>query len=202
MKGSTHYSTDIRTFPPIYKIFIYLFLAVLALHCGTWTLMPRGMWDLSSPARDQTCVSWIGRQILNHWTTREVPYSFFNQSIRNFFGFWFRHSLSTVREEWGNGIINSVDMSLSKVWEIAKDREVMKSTLTSTLACCSPWGCKDSDTLSDWTTTNKYPNNIDEETLLKEIAKSFMYLSYWYDYLSFPWFSFKCANERTYDLCF
>ena len=110
-------------FHPFTKyLFIYL-LAVLALHCGTWTLMPRGMWDLRSPARDQTCVSWIGRQILNHWTTREVPRSFFNQSIRNFFGFWFRHSLSMVREEWGNGIINSVDMSLSKLWEIAKDRE-------------------------------------------------------------------------------
>ena len=30
------------------------------------------MWDLSSPTRDQTCISCIGRQILNHWTTREV----------------------------------------------------------------------------------------------------------------------------------
>ena len=32
-----------------------------------------GMWDLSSPIRDQTHVPCIGRQILNHWTTREVP---------------------------------------------------------------------------------------------------------------------------------
>ena len=31
------------------------------------------MWDLSSPTRDQTCVPCIGRQILYHWTTREVP---------------------------------------------------------------------------------------------------------------------------------
>ena len=31
------------------------------------------MWDLSSPTRDQTCVSCIGRQIPDHWTTREVP---------------------------------------------------------------------------------------------------------------------------------
>ena len=31
------------------------------------------MWDLSSPTRDQTCISCIARQILNHWTTREVP---------------------------------------------------------------------------------------------------------------------------------
>ena len=34
---------------------------------------PQGMWDLSSPTRDQTCVPCIGRQILNHWTAREVP---------------------------------------------------------------------------------------------------------------------------------
>ena len=31
------------------------------------------MWGLSSLARDQTYVFCIGRQILNHWTTREVP---------------------------------------------------------------------------------------------------------------------------------
>ena len=31
------------------------------------------MWDLSSPTRDQTHTSCIGRQSLNHRTTREVP---------------------------------------------------------------------------------------------------------------------------------
>jgi len=31
-----------------------------------------GMWNLSSPTRDQTCVPCIARHILNHWTTREV----------------------------------------------------------------------------------------------------------------------------------
>ena len=30
------------------------------------------MWHLSSLTRDQTRVPYIGRQILNHWTTREV----------------------------------------------------------------------------------------------------------------------------------
>ena len=32
-----------------------------------------GVWDLSSLTRDRTCVPCIGRRILNHWTTREVP---------------------------------------------------------------------------------------------------------------------------------
>ena len=31
------------------------------------------MWDLSSPTKDQTHIPCIGRQSLNHWTTREVP---------------------------------------------------------------------------------------------------------------------------------
>ena len=44
------------------------------------------MWDLNSPCRDGTHVPCIGRQILNHWTTREVPeyFSFF----RFFFLMW------------------------------------------------------------------------------------------------------------------
>ena len=32
-----------------------------------------GIWDLSSPAGDWPCIPCIARQILNHWTTREVP---------------------------------------------------------------------------------------------------------------------------------
>ena len=33
-----------------------------------------GMWDLSSPIKDRTQVPCTGRWILNHWTTREVPF--------------------------------------------------------------------------------------------------------------------------------
>ena len=32
------------------------------------------MWDPSSPTRDWTCTSCIGRRSLNHWTRREVPW--------------------------------------------------------------------------------------------------------------------------------
>ena len=39
------------------------------------------------------------------------------------------------RMRWLDGIINSMDMSLSKPQETVKDREG--------LACCSPWGCKE-----------------------------------------------------------
>ena len=34
-----------------------------------------GLWDLSFPTRDQTCILCTGRWILNHSTTREVPRS-------------------------------------------------------------------------------------------------------------------------------
>ena len=55
--------------------------------CGAWALglasfnscgerAPGHMGSVvSSQTRVRTCVSCIGRQILNHWTTREVPFS-------------------------------------------------------------------------------------------------------------------------------
>ena len=42
------------------------------------------------------------------------------------------------RMRWFDGISDSVDMSLSKVLALVLDREA--------LACCTPWGCKESDT--------------------------------------------------------
>ena len=36
-----------------------------ALHCGSCAQLPQGMWDLSSPTRDRTHISCIGRQIPN-----------------------------------------------------------------------------------------------------------------------------------------
>ena len=41
--------------------------------CSTGAQLLQGMWDLSSPTRDQTPVPCIAGWILNHWTTREVP---------------------------------------------------------------------------------------------------------------------------------
>ena len=43
------------------------------------------------------------------------------------------------RMRWLDGITNSLDMSLSKLQKIVKDREAWH-------AACGPWGRKDSDT--------------------------------------------------------
>lgn len=85
-------------FPICFSIHIYLFFKYITFlksffffffYCGPflWFLLnllqyclfcvlvfwPQGLWHLSSPARDRTCTPYIGRWILNHWTTREVP---------------------------------------------------------------------------------------------------------------------------------
>ena len=43
--------------------------------CSTRALFLWGSWDLSSLTKDQTPDPCLARQILDHWTTREVPSS-------------------------------------------------------------------------------------------------------------------------------
>ena len=50
-------------FPRFILFYFYFYLAMLC-----------GMWDLSSPTRDQTPAACIeSAESLNHWTTRQVP---------------------------------------------------------------------------------------------------------------------------------
>ena len=47
----------------------------LILECGL--VAPRHVQDLSSRSRDQTHIICTAREILNHWTTMEVPVAYF-----------------------------------------------------------------------------------------------------------------------------
>ena len=48
-------------------------------HLGS-LVAPTGMWDLSSHIRDRTHNPCIGIQVLNHWTSRQVPVETFLRS--------------------------------------------------------------------------------------------------------------------------
>ena len=55
-----------------------LVTALSTFHCGlefsscdAWAQVLWGTWDLSSQTKSRTHVLCIGRQILNHWTTRK-----------------------------------------------------------------------------------------------------------------------------------
>ena len=60
-----------------------LALFTLLFTCGTWAQLPCIMWDLNSPTRNQTHVPHIGRQILNHWNTREISWLIIHRNFTN-----------------------------------------------------------------------------------------------------------------------
>ena len=55
------------------KLIVDLQQCVYLFNCFLFLATPCGMWDLSSLTRLQTHIPCVGRQSLNHWTTREVP---------------------------------------------------------------------------------------------------------------------------------
>ena len=69
--GTTLFFLDFFSCGPFLKsLFNLLQYCFSFMFCFFWF---RGMWDLSSPARDQTQTPCIGRRSLNYWTTRKAP---------------------------------------------------------------------------------------------------------------------------------
>ena len=69
------------------------------------------------------------------------------------------------RMRWLDSIINSTNMSLSKLWEIVKDREAW---------CPSPWGCKEWDT-TQWLSSSSSSNVIMSQMTFWLIAKNYSF---------------------------
>ena len=63
---------DLSRLPSFFKSFLNLNSLQYCFHF-ILVFWPWGICDLGSPTRDQTHTPCIGRQSLNHWTTREVP---------------------------------------------------------------------------------------------------------------------------------
>ena len=64
------------------QFFFFHLCRILAVaRCSSQASLLFSMWDLSSLTKDRTQVPCVGRQILNHCTTREVPMQILNCSI-------------------------------------------------------------------------------------------------------------------------
>ena len=118
---------------------------VVMYGCETWTIRK------AEHLRIDAFELWCWRRLLRvPWTARRS-----NQSILkeispgcSLEGLMLKVKLQYIgrrieggrqRMRWLDGMTNSTDMSLCKFRELVMDRE-------SGLACCSPWGCEESDT--------------------------------------------------------
>ena len=138
-----------------------MFFPVVMYRCGSWTI------EKAECQRMDAFTPWCWRRLLRFpWTARRsnqsilkeinLEYSLEGLMVKlQYFGHLIRRDESLEktlmlgkiegrrrrgqqRMRWLDGIIDSMNMNLSKLQEIVKDREAW-------CAVCSPWGCKESD---------------------------------------------------------
>ena len=88
--------------------------------------------------------SWIG-----FWNISGKPNAIWSLALGQIEG----RRRGRQRTRWLDGITDSMDLSLSKLWEMVKHRE-------GSLVCCSPWGRKELDT------TERLNNNSNISVLI------------------------------------
>ena len=72
--------------PPLQELFFWPHQVLVVAHeifpcdisfprSSMWAPLLLDIWDLSSPVRDWSHIPYIARQVLNHWTTKEVSWT-------------------------------------------------------------------------------------------------------------------------------
>ena len=93
-----------------------------------WGLLLLNMWDLSFLTRDQTYVACMARQILNQWTTREVPRLLFQLQCR-------LHVISQLTVQSSQQVTITVPIVLMTLWML-RELEFPKFVYVQLLQLC------------------------------------------------------------------
>ena len=80
---------------------------------------------------------------------------------------WRQEEKGMIWMRWLDGITDSMNMSLSKLRELVMDGQ-------GSLACCSQWGCKESDT-TEWLNSTEGRTAQEWQMLIKENMSMFRY---------------------------
>ena len=105
----------------IFKVFIeFVTILLLFYVLVSW---PQGTWDFSFLIRNKTSVSCLGRQNLNHWTSREVPA---NGSLYP----CLQGNLTPVSTEWTNSLGHPCSLNTYSV-HLLSISYILENTITA-----------------------------------------------------------------------